>query len=181
MMRKCSWTTLLCTTSARLRLPAIASLACCLNPASPLAAPTITYVQGNYAMPQTPQTTVNVTFTAAQVVGDLNVIAVGCNGSTGTVTAVTDKSGNTFTRVLGSTAISGATSGKINERDFYFTPYNQSDISNTNVELLAFVSIEDHRIVYAVGQSSEAPAGLVGDLLKSTNRRKQPCPSLKAI
>ena len=41
------------------------------------AVTTINYVQGNYATPQTPQTTVNVTFTAAQVAGDLNVVVGG--------------------------------------------------------------------------------------------------------
>ena len=56
---------------------------------------TITYVQGNYATPQTPQTTVNVTFTAAQVAGDLNVVVVGWNDSTASVNSVADKSGNT--------------------------------------------------------------------------------------
>ncbi len=45
----------------------------------------ITYVQGNYATPQTDQTTVTVTFTAAQAAGDLNVVVVGWNDTTATV------------------------------------------------------------------------------------------------
>ncbi len=45
----------------------------------------ISYVQGNYATPQTPQTTVNVAFIAAQVAGDLNVVVVGWNDSTASV------------------------------------------------------------------------------------------------
>ena len=49
---------------------------------------TINYVQGNYATPQTPQTTVNVPFTAAQIAGDLNVVVVGWNDSTATVSAL---------------------------------------------------------------------------------------------
>ena len=49
---------------------------------------TITYMQGNYATPQSPQTTVNVTFTAAQVAGDFNVIVVGWDDSTAVVSSV---------------------------------------------------------------------------------------------
>src|SRR5262249_3303478 len=37
----------------------------------------ISFVQQNNAVPQTPQATVSVTFTAAQVAGDTNVVAVG--------------------------------------------------------------------------------------------------------
>jgi len=39
--------------------------------------PPISYVQGNFATPQTPQTTMNVAYTAAQVAGDLNVVVWG--------------------------------------------------------------------------------------------------------
>ena len=44
--------------------------------------------------PQASQTSVPVTFTAAQTAGDLNVVAVGWNDSTATVTKVADTSGN---------------------------------------------------------------------------------------
>ena len=50
----------------------------------------ITYVQGNYATPQSSLTTVSITFTAAQAAGDLNVVAVGWSNSTATVSTVTD-------------------------------------------------------------------------------------------
>ena len=75
-----------------------------------LAAPSgsINYVQGNYATPQTSQTTVNVTFTAAQAAGDLNVVALGWNDSVATVSAVTDSKGNVYTRAVGPTVQSGS-------------------------------------------------------------------------
>src|SRR5262249_54557105 len=78
-----------------------------------LEAATITYVQGNYSTPQTPQTTVKVTFTAAQLAGDLNVVVVGWNDSTATVNTVTDTVGNTYTRAVGPTIISSALSQSI--------------------------------------------------------------------
>ena len=74
---------------------------------------TITFVQGNSATPQTSQTSVPVTFTAAQAAGDLNVVAVGWNDSTATVSSVTDKSGNTYTLAVGPTIQSGVATQSI--------------------------------------------------------------------
>jgi hypothetical protein len=73
----------------------------------------IAYVQGNYSTPQTTQATVTIPFTAAQAVGDLNVVAVGWNDSTATVNAVTDKSGNTYLLAVGPTVQSGTASQSI--------------------------------------------------------------------
>jgi hypothetical protein len=73
----------------------------------------IKYVQGNYATPQTPETTVNVTFTGAQAAADLNVVVVGWNDSTAVVNTVTDSRGNTYTRAVGPTVRSGSLSQSI--------------------------------------------------------------------
>ncbi len=59
------------------------------------AAP-IAFVQTNSATPQTPQATVTVTFNAAQTLGNLNVVVVGWNDSTTTVSSVADTKGNTY-------------------------------------------------------------------------------------
>ena len=74
---------------------------------------TISYVQGNAAVPQTPQTTVSVPFSAAQTAGDLNVVVVGWNDSTATVTALTDTRGNTYKLAVGPTILSGVASQSI--------------------------------------------------------------------
>ncbi len=68
---------------------------------------TIGYVQGNFATPQTAQSTVNVVLTAAQVAGDLNVVVVGWNDSTAVVSAVTDSGGNKYALAVGPTVQSG--------------------------------------------------------------------------
>jgi IPT/TIG domain/Fibronectin type III domain len=104
-----------CLRSRHLSLAAltILSLGCSLGPSASLAAATITYVQSNSAIPQTPQTSVPVTFTAAQAAGDLSVVVVGWNDSTATVSTVTDKSGNTYTRAVGPTVVSGFASQSI--------------------------------------------------------------------
>ena len=73
----------------------------------------IRYVQGNYAVPQTPVTTVGVAYTAAQTSGDLNVVVVGWNDGGAVINTVTDKSGNTYTRAVGPTVISGVESQSI--------------------------------------------------------------------
>jgi glucose/arabinose dehydrogenase/chitodextrinase len=62
--------------------------------ASAVATPT--FVQVNSATPQTPQSTVAVTYTGAQAAGDTNVIAIGWNSTASNVTSVTDSAGNTY-------------------------------------------------------------------------------------
>src|SRR5512146_1627015 len=86
--------------SVRTTLFAIVALACSLHPIT-LPAQTISYVQSNAATPQTPQTTVSVTFAGAQTAGDLNIVVVGWNDSTATVSAVTDAAGNAYARAVG--------------------------------------------------------------------------------
>jgi hypothetical protein len=73
----------------------------------------INYVQGNYADPQSSPSSVNVTYTAVQTAGDLNVVVVGWNDSTATVSSVTDTAGNVYTRVVGPTVVSGVESQSI--------------------------------------------------------------------
>ena len=71
------------------------------------------FVQGNYSDPQSPQTSVAVNFTAPQTGGDLNVIVVGWNDTTATVTSVTDSVGNTYALAVGPTVQLGVTSQSI--------------------------------------------------------------------
>ena len=59
------------------------------------AAPPITFVQTNYATPQT-ATTVGVAFAAAQTAGDLNVVVVGWDDVVQTVQSVVDTKGNVY-------------------------------------------------------------------------------------
>ncbi len=73
----------------------------------------ITYVQSNYATPQTAQTSVPVKYSAAQHQGDLNVVVVGWNDATVAVSGVTDTNGNTYARAVGPTVISGTATQSI--------------------------------------------------------------------
>src|SRR5215472_6862393 len=54
------------------------------------------FVQQNYATPQTASSSVSVAFKVAQKAGDTNIVAVGFNDQTHTVSSVTDSQGNTY-------------------------------------------------------------------------------------
>jgi Abnormal spindle-like microcephaly-assoc'd, ASPM-SPD-2-Hydin len=117
----------------RLVLLTAVALAGCLQPAPLLATSAITYMQGNYSTPQTAQTTVKVTFTAAQAAGHLNVVVVGWNDSTAAVSTVTDKSGNSYTRAVGPTVLSGFLSQSI-----YYAKNIASAAAGANVVTVTF-------------------------------------------
>jgi len=69
--------------------------------------PEVSFIQGNNATAETPQTTVTVPYTASQVAGDLNVVVVGWNDSTAQVQSVTDSVANTYSLAVGPTVQSG--------------------------------------------------------------------------
>ena len=77
------------------------------------AAQTISFVQRNYSVPQTPQSTVTVAFTGAQSAGNLNVVIVGWNDSTASVTSVNDSKGNPYSLAIGPTVRAGQASQSI--------------------------------------------------------------------
>src|SRR6266446_5381366 len=95
-----------------------ASVSGVANPASfsltnvPGAAP-IAFVQSNSATPQPPQTTVTVTYTAAQTLRNLNVVVAGWNDSTATISSITDSRGNTYALAAAPVVQSGTASQAI--------------------------------------------------------------------
>ena len=99
---------------------------------------TISYVQGNYATPQGSQTSVSVPFNAAQVAGDLNVVSVGWNDSTATVSSVTDTKGNTYTRAIGPTVQAGYATQSI-----YYAKNIVAGAAGSNSVTVAFFSGSD--------------------------------------
>ena len=70
----------------------------------------IAFVQVNYSVPSTPQSTVTAAYTKAQTAGDTNVVAIGWSNSTSSVTSVTDTKGNTYNVAVGPTVLSGVQS-----------------------------------------------------------------------
>ena len=53
-------------------------------------------VQQNYATPQTPQAAVSVTYSNAQIRGDMNILAIGWFDTNTSVSAVSDSAGNAY-------------------------------------------------------------------------------------
>jgi hypothetical protein len=70
-----------------------------------LAGPT--FVQVKSATPQTASGSVAVTYTLAQTAGNLNVVVVGWNDTTSTVTSVSDSVGNNYVLAVGPTSGTG--------------------------------------------------------------------------
>jgi len=68
---------------------------------------TPTFVQVAYSTPQTPEATVSVAYPSAQTAGDLNVVVVGWNDTTATVSSVKDSAGNVYRLAIGPTLGSG--------------------------------------------------------------------------
>jgi hypothetical protein len=102
-----------CSKLAPIVLLAAVTLSGWMHPAPLLGTPTITYIQSNYAEPQSPQSSVGVAFSSAQNAGDLNVIVVGWADTTATVNGVRDTLGNTYLRAIGPTQLSGTLSQSI--------------------------------------------------------------------
>ena len=121
-------------------------------------ATTIRYVQGNYATPQMPQTTVSVPFTAAQAVGDLNVVAAGWNDSTATVSTVQDTAGNVYTRAVGPTILNGSLSQSI-----YYAKNIVAAVAGANVVTVIFSTAAvapDIRILEYSGADQSNPVDI---------------------
>jgi hypothetical protein len=102
-------------TGAHVRGPIIVAIALILlcSPCGARAQAAITFVQGNYAVPQSPQVSVSVPFLGAQTGGNLNVVIVGWNDATASITAVTDTKGNAYTLAVGPTVRAGNASQAI--------------------------------------------------------------------
>jgi hypothetical protein len=115
----------------------------------------ITFVQQNYATPQSAQTRVTVPFTAAQGSGDLNIVVVGWNDSTATVGTVTDTSGNVYQRAVGPTVYSGTATQSI-----YYTAGIVGAAANANTVTVTFTTAAaypDIRILEYSGIATTSP------------------------
>jgi chitodextrinase len=74
-------------------------------PSTPLmvstSAPGPTFVQEQYATPQVSQSAVSATYPGPQTAGNTNLVAIGWNDTTASITAVTDTAGNTYQSASG--------------------------------------------------------------------------------
>src|SRR5215472_6077794 len=98
----------------------------------------ITYKQGNNAVPQTPQSSVTVTYPSAQTAGSLNVVAVGWFDTTSSVVSVTDSRGNSYSRAVGPT-----TQAQAGTQSIYYAPNIAAGTNTVTVTFSASVPYPD--------------------------------------
>ncbi|MGC1660568.1 MAG: LamG-like jellyroll fold domain-containing protein, partial [Candidatus Acidiferrales bacterium] len=116
---------------------------------------TISFVQANYATPQSGATSFTVTFSAAQVAGDLNVVVVGWNDTTASVNSVSDSSGNAYALAVGPSKVSAALSQSIYYAKNIHTAAARANV--VNVTFSSSASAADIRILEYGGLDPVSP------------------------
>ena len=96
------------TISAIAAAPGFANSAVATGVYSIGAPAAIAYVQSNFAVPQTPQSSVKVTYTSAQTAGNMNVVVVGWSDVTSSVISVTDTKLNVYKLAASPTVLAGS-------------------------------------------------------------------------
>jgi hypothetical protein len=108
----------------------------------PLPTP-VTYVQNAYSTPQGKVGTVKATFAKAQTQGDLNLVAIGWNDSTATISSLVDTAGNTYTLAVGPTVQNGLATQAI----YYAKNIVASSANSVTVTFNGTASSPDLRIL----------------------------------
>jgi hypothetical protein len=111
---------------------------------------TAAFVQIAAAVPQSPTQTVPVAYGAPQVAGHFNVVAVGWNQPTGTITSVKDSNGNAYQLAVGilrSASMSQA---------IYFAPNVKAGANTVTVVFSGAVAFPDIRVAEYSGLSAAA-------------------------
>ncbi len=119
------------------------------------ASAAVSFIQGNSAVPQTPQTTVSATYRGAQTPGNLNVVAIGWYNTTAHVIAVTDAAGNTYTLAAGPT-----TQAEAGTQAIYYAPNIAGAVASGNHVTVTFdaaVPFPDLRIAEYSGIATTNP------------------------
>jgi len=129
-------------------------------------AASVTFVQLNYATPQSSVATVNVPFGAAQSAGNLNVVVVGWNDTTARVSSVTDTLGNAYQLAVGPTAAAGALTQAI----YYARNIvaAAAGANTVNVSFSAAALYPDIRILEYSGMDSLSPVDATASATGST-------------
>ena len=134
-----------------------------LNVCARASGASVGYVQSSYAAPQSPQTTVSVKFNAAQTFGDLNIVVVGWNDTTATVSSVADSSGNTYTRAIGPTRVSGTLSQSI-----YYAKSIASAAAGANTVTVTFTQAANYPDIRTLEYAGLNPSNPVDVTTAST-------------
>ena len=121
------------------------------------------YVQGNFAVPQTPQATVTVPYSVAQTAGDLNVVVVGWNDTNASVSSVKDSHGTVYQLAVGPTLLSGANGGPLSQ-SIYYAPNIPAAAAGANTVTVTFTqaaAFADIRVLEYSGLAQTNPLDTV--------------------
>ena len=99
----------------------------------------ISFVQASSATPQGTLTSVGVTYTLAQTAGNLNVVVVGWNDSTATISGISDSSGNNYAVAAAPVVQSGTASQAI-----YYAKNISGAAAGANVVTVTFATAARH-------------------------------------
>jgi hypothetical protein len=111
----------------------------------------ISFVQVASATPQSPQTSVKVSYPQAQTAGDLNLVAVGWNDTSATVLSVKDSLGNSYALAV------GPVKGTAVTQSIYYAKNILGGINSVTVTFSKAAAFPDIRILEYKGLSTTAP------------------------
>jgi hypothetical protein len=120
-------------------------------------ATTPNFVQGNYAVPQTAQSQVTATYSAAETAGDLNVVAIGWGDATSQISSVTDSKGNLYYLAVGPTVLTGSAALT---QSIYYAKNISAALAGSNAVTVTFnaaVAFPDSRILEYSGVDPLSP------------------------
>ncbi len=109
------------------------------------------FVQVSAATPQTSQSSVTVKYTGAQVAGDTNVLAIGWNNATSSITSVTDSAGNTYQLAVPTARGTGVSQA------IYYAPNIKAAAAGTNTVTVTFNTATPYVDVRALEYSGLDP------------------------
>jgi len=115
------------------------------------SASTITFVQVAAATPQGSVTTVSVPYSHAQTAGNLNIVVVGWNDTSASVSSISDSAGNTYLLAIGPTTASGA------RQTIYYAKNIKGGSNTVTVNFSQAASSPDVRVLEYAGASTTSP------------------------
>src|SRR5579872_6530235 len=128
----------------------------------------ITFVQVNAATPQSSTASVPVAYRSSQIAGDLNLVVVGWNDATSSISSVTDSAGNTYALAVGPTRGTAMTQAIYYAKNIAggsntVTVAFNSAASNPDVRILEYNDVDTTApldgTAAAVGSSNTANSG----------------------
>jgi len=122
----------------------------------------IRFVQVNAATPQSLISSVPVPYKNSEAAGDLNVVVVGWNDTTSSVSSVTDTLGNAYSVAVGPTTASGA------RQSIYYAKNIKGGSNTVTVNFNQAAAYPDIRVLEYSGASTTSPVDVTASAVGSS-------------